>query len=302
MRMKLTLALGIASVFLLGACGGSKGEDQGTQQKPGCRLLYKRYDRCQKMPLTEEAFIKLCEKMKNRARTKAEIACSTQAECGPFKKCVKAARQAGRKARMHQRWKEAMAKAKQGRWASVRLFCKVWKKDLDADLKKQCDEMPERAVAAMTKDITAKRDRGQVGFKEVRCYDLKRYAKEAGPDKLRAATTLCKEVQVARDLAKAKAEVAKQLKQPRPYLPYYCGERKLEEIQKVGTPFANKTLAQMYELCFKKLGKVIFAKKVPKMKFYCNVRTLYHVIQRFQVHDPELDKWMQKVKAKCEKK
>ena len=119
MRRQLALSLGVAA-FALVACGGSGDKDKAGDSKPGCKLLYKRYDKCDKMPLTQKAFVKLCEKMKDRARTKAEIDCSKESKCGAFKKCLKAARRKGRAERMKKRWTEALAKAKKGKkglWA-----------------------------------------------------------------------------------------------------------------------------------------------------------------------------------------
>jgi hypothetical protein len=274
----------------------------GCGDKPSCKLLYKRYKKCDKMPLTEDAFLALCKKMKKKERTKAEIECSKKSDCDEFKKCIKGARKKARAARMKKRWAKAMEKAKKGNYSRAMTFCQIWKDDLDGDMKKKCKELPAKAVDALMKEIKAKRDKGEVSYKQVKCWDLKRYAKKAGPEKKKAAETLCKEIKVARNFKKAKKEVAKQMKKSRPYLPYYCSVKRVEKVKKLGSPYAKKIYKQMIDLCYKKLGKVILQKKVPKQKYICSVRSTYKAIKKYNVKGPEIDKLMEKAAEKCEKK
>lgn len=302
MQRYLGLALAAVAGFALIACGSKSDDKKKEALKPGCKLLYKKYDECKTMPLTESSFVKMCEKLKDKPRTKLEIDCATKDGCEGFKTCLKEARKKGRIERMKKRWEKAMAKAKEGKWSSAMVFCDVWKKDFDDAMKKNCEGLAGKATAALMKDISAKRDKGTVNYKEIKCWDLKRVAKKAGAAQLKAAEALCKEVQIARDLKRARKEVDKQMKKERPYLPYQCGFKRLQEMEKLGTAYAKKVKGELIELCYKKLGKLIFEKKMPKMKYFCTVRGLYTGIQTLQIKDPELDKWMAKAKAKCEKK
>jgi hypothetical protein len=273
----------------------------GCSDKPSCKLLYKRYKKCDKMPLTEEAFLKLCKKRKDKERTKAQIECSKESDCDAFKKCIEGARKKARMARMKKRWDEAMEKAKKGNYSRAMTFCQIWKKDLAGDMKKKCEELPAKAVDALMKEIKAKRDKGEVSYKKVKCWDLKRYAKKAGPQKQKAAKTLCEEIKIARSYKKAQKEVAKQMKKKRPYLPYYCGVKRVEKVKKLGSPYSKKIYQKMIDLCYKKLGKAILEKKVPKQKHICRVRSTYKAIKKYNVKGPEIDKLMEKAAEKCEK-
>ncbi|MDZ4064496.1 MAG: hypothetical protein U1E22_07495 [Coriobacteriia bacterium] len=81
------LLAGLGLAFVAG-CG---------EGKPSCELLYKRLDKCDKMPLKKDAFMELCNKSKDEA--KEEIACSAKKDCDEFKKCKEEARKAADEAR-----------------------------------------------------------------------------------------------------------------------------------------------------------------------------------------------------------
>ncbi len=296
MRKNVMLLMGLVAVF------GLSTMIAGCSSKPSCKLLYKRYKDCKKMPLTEEAFVAMCEKLKDKAQTKEEIKCSAKSDCGDFKKCIKQAEKKGRAERMKKRWKVAMEKAGKGKYGSAMTFCEVWKDDLSDDLKSKCKGLPAKAADALMKDITAKRDAGKVKYKNVKCWDLKRYAKKAGPAKQKAAETLCKEIALARDVNTVKDSVAKNLKKASPYLPYQCGERQLNKYRKLGTPFAKKAIKQIINECYKKLGAYILEKKLPKQKYSCWVKDVYKGIKKYKITGPKIDDLMKKAAEKCEKK
>ncbi|MFH2010407.1 MAG: hypothetical protein ABI333_27660 [bacterium] len=296
MRRSIVTVTGLVVVFGLSAILS------GCSSKPSCKLLYQRYKECEKMPLTEEAFTSLCDKMKDKARTKEEIKCSAKSDCDAFKKCLKAARKKGRAERMKKRWKEAMEKAAQGDYGRAMSFCEIWKEDMGKEFKEKCKGLPEKAADQLMKQIAAKRDAGKVSYKEIKCWDLKRYAKKAGPAKLEAAKKLCDEVEMARDVQKAKEAVAKQLKKPSPYLPFYCSERQLDKYRKIGSPYAQQQLKLLVEQCYRTLGMDILTKKLPKQKYSCWVQDVYNGIKKYQIKGAEIDKLMEKAAEKCEKK
>ncbi len=288
------------TVALLGAlilsCGVLAG---GCSDKPSCKLLYKRYKKCDKMPLTEANYLNYCKKAKQRIRIREEIKCSAQADCTKFKACLKQARKTARRARMKKRWDEAMERMKKGSYARAVLFCDIWKESLTDEMKNTCATLPAKATAALMKDIAAKRDKGQVGYKDVKCWDLKRYAKKVGAAKLAEANTLCKEVEIARDLKKVRAEVDKQLKRARPFLPYYCKLSRVEAVRKLGTPYAKKTNEEMVKLCYRKLGAWILEKRVPRQTVTCLAGDTFRAIRTYKLTGPTLDKLMQKAAEKC---
>ncbi len=296
MRKNVLMLFGVVAVF------GLSTMIAGCSSKPSCKLLYKRYKDCKKMPLTEDAFVAMCEKLKDKARTKEEIKCSAKSDCDDFKKCLKAAEKKGRAERMKKRWTKAMDKAAKGKYSSAMTFCEVWKEDLSDELKAKCKGLPAKATAALMKDITAKRDAGKVSYKEVKCWDLKRYAKKAGPAVLKKAEVLCKEIALARDVKSVKEAVAKNLKKASPYLPYQCSEKQLTKYRKLGTPYAKKVVGLIINECYKKLGLYILQKKVPKMKYSCWSKDVYNGIKKYKITSPKIDELMKKAAEKCEKK
>lgn len=280
----------------------------GCSDKPSCKLLYKRYKDCEKekskkADVSESTFVELCEKMKDKEGgfIQDEIDCSKNKDCDKFKSCVKDKRKARRGERLKKRWAEAMEKAKKGDYDRALAFCRYQKDDLTDDLKKECEGLPKKAFDALLKDYTAKRDQGKTDYKEVNCYSLKRLGKEAGGDKEKVADTLCKEIDLVRNVTRTKKDIEKQLTASSPYPPYNCWEKQLEKVDEIGTPFAKKLKAELIELCFKKLGKVILQKKVPTMSSYCSVEKTYKGIKKYGIKDPDIDKLMEDAKKACEK-
>jgi hypothetical protein len=296
MRKKVVLLFGIVSVF------GLSTLIAGCSSKPSCKLLYKRLKDCKKMPLTEEAYVSMCDKLKDQTHMKEQIKCSAKSDCDTFKKCIKEGEKKSRAERRKKRWKEAMEKADKGNYSSAMIFCDLWKDELSDDLKAKCGGLPAKAADALMKEIAAKRDAGKVGYKDVKCWDLKRYAKKAGPTVLKKAEVLCEEISLARDVKRVKEAVAKQLKMPTPYLPYYCNERQLAKYRKIGTPYAAKVVGDIINDCYKTLGEYILVKTVPKQSFGCLVSDVYKGIKKHKISSPKIDELMKKAAEKCEKK
>ena len=107
---------------------------------------------------------------------------------------------------------------------------------------------------------------------------------------------------LARNVKRARADVEKRLTGDRPFQPYHCWLEQLAKLDELGSPYSKKVKAELVELCFKKLGKVILQKKVPKMRTYCSVKRTYEGIKKFDIKDPEIDKLMEQAKKACEKK
>jgi hypothetical protein len=270
--------------------------------EPSCKLLYARYRKCDKKPLNEKAFLELCEKRKDTDRVKAEIQCSGESECGAFKKCIKRARKEERLARVKERLKEALAKASVDSYSRAMTYCQILKGEIVGEMKKKCEALPAKATAALMKEFKAKRDKGEVSFKQVKCWHLKRYAKKAGPDKQKAAEALCQEIKATRSFNKAKEAVAKQMKKKQPRLPFYCNVKRVDKIKKLGTPYAKELSQKMIDLCYGKLGKAILQKKVSTQKQSCKVRRTYQAIKKYNVKGPEIDKLMKRASERCAKK
>jgi hypothetical protein len=264
-----------------------------------CAMLFHQYKTCKKMPLNEEAFVSMCDKLADNPRTIEEIKCSAQSDCTMFKKCLKVAQHKSRVMRMKKHWRRAMAEVNQGKYGRAMSFCFTWKADLPAPLKAKCKALPLAATKHLLGDITRKRDAGQVSYKVIKCHDLQRYAKKSGPLWLTRAELLCKEVDLARDLKRFTASVNKNLKKASPYLPYHCGERPLDRIRKIGSPYASKIMAQIIQACYRKLGRYILKMKLPKQKHTCSVKDVYKGIKKYKIRGKVIDRLMRKASRKC---
>lgn len=291
MRMKVVFLTGLVAGF------GLASVIAGCSSKPSCKLLYKRYRDCKKSPLTEGAFVSACDKLKDKLYWKERIRCSTNSDCSVFKKCISQAEKKARAVRMDKRWKDAMEKVAKGKYASAIGFCEMWKDELSAKYAETCKGLPARATAATMKEITAKRDAGKVSYEDVKCWDLKRYAKKAGPAEFKKADLLCKEIALARTVKKVKEAVAKNLRKASPILPYGCFASQLDTYSKLGSPYAKKAVALLVNECYQKLGLYILEKNVPKQS-----KDVYEGIKRYKITGPKIDALMKKAAEKYETK
>jgi len=202
---------------------------------------------------------------------------------------------------MKKRWAEVQKKMKGGKFMEAETFCSIYKKDLEGDMKKACEGLSVKAYDQLYKDITAKRDKGQVDYKQVNCYRLQSYAKKAGGDRVKKAKALCDEVKAVRQFQRTKKSVDKYMgKLKSAYLPYGCQPKQVKKVQALGTPFAKKLAGQIIDLCYKKFAVALMKAKVPGQR-YCKVSTTYKAVLALGVKSPELDKLMEEAGKKCKK-
>lgn len=277
----------------------------GCDRKPSCKRLHERLSKCEekgKGTLPQDQFVALCERRKHSPATQAQIACSAESGCKAFRHCMGRAKVASAKALLEKRWKEVMEEAARGSYTKAFTFCDVRWDDLGEDMRKRCKEVPREAVAKLTSTISARRDSGEVPLEASLCWDLKRLASRVGAEARKAADDLCEEVEVARRLAETRKQVETVLTSDPPYLPYHCQLPRVEEmVAKVQSSYTKKAHAEVISLCYKKLGKVLFQKRVPDQK-RCEVRDLYEAISALGIQDPDLAPWMDKAREQCEKK
>lgn len=280
----LTMAMGF--VFAAG-CG---------EGKPSCELLYKRLDKCDKMPLKKDVFMELCGKKAE----KEEIACSAKKDCGEFKKCMDDARKAASSRRVQKRMEEAMAK---NDYKEILMQCDIYKKDLNEDLQKKCAEaLPKAYDEALKKAQELRKTAEKQDFNL--CFDLQDYGKKIGADKAKEAETVCKEIELQVSHRKAMGEVDKYIKENKEMLPFYCMEASIKKYDELGTDFAKQKKTELLDACFVKLGKAILAKKVPEMKGFCNfsVQEIYAAVKANNIQNPEIDALIGQAAPLCEKK
>ncbi len=92
------------------------------------------------------------------------------------------------------------------------------------------------------------------------------------------------------------------LKKTSPYLPYQCGEHQLDKHRKLGSPYATKVIKQIIELCYRKLGRDILQKKLPKQKRICLVKDAYKGIRKYKIRGPIIDRLMRKAARRCRRR
>lgn len=284
----LGLVLSVGFVFLA-ACG---------EGKPSCDLLYKRLDKCDKMPLKKEAFMEVCNKKADEH--KEEIACSAKKDCGEFKKCLEEAKKAAASRRAQKRIEEAMAK---NDLKEVLMQCDIYKQDLNADLQKKCAEALPKAYDELMKKAQELRKGGEKEDLAL-CFELQDHGKKIGPEKAKEAETVCKEIGLQVTHRKALAEVDKYLKENKDMLPFYCMESSIKKYDEFGSDFAKELKKELLDACFVKLGKAIMAKKIPEMKGFCNfsVQEIFNAVKANNIQNPELDPLMTQAAPLCEKK
>jgi hypothetical protein len=251
------------------------------------------------MPLAKTEFLTICKKMRHKPQPAAEIICSALTDCKKFVPCVKVAEKRGRAIRMRNGWKKALGDIKQGNYVTAFMFCEVLETHLNPTRKAVCKLIPAQASAHLLKVITQQRNAGRVSYKAVKCYYLKRYAKKAGPKWHKKATVLCREIDLARALNRARVKVDKQLQMDSPYLPGQCYEKRLAKHRKIGTKWAVTAVKRLVDLCYYKLGRHILKKKVPKLISGCRIKAVYLGIRKYKIRGPVIDRLMRQAARKC---
>ncbi len=307
-QRKLVLALSILTMVTVGlntGCGDKK------KKKAGCAKLAEQVSACGRnigLKGDEDEKAADCEKKlkKGDENVKAALKCAKHNQCTQFTECMKEIHKkldAERaKKRLLKRFEDIKGKLKEGKTYSVTSFCDNTEK-LTPDMKKWCSNLPKVFTETMTAKLIKARDSMKVTYKDTSaCDKMLGYAikvsKKAGDD----AGKLCQELKAAKDFKYLKEQVAKQMAKEKPYFTWACYLKKIKEKTEVNTPFAQKLRKQMIQLCFYKLGKKILTMKVPKMKYWCSVKTLYKGFKELKPTDPEIVKLMEQAAEKCEPK
>ncbi len=304
-RLYPVMALGVvATVVMSAGCGKKSG-------KSACAKLAEQISACGRNVGLEgdedekEADCK--KKLKAGDKdVKEAIPCARHEKCSAFRKCMQAIserrRAARRKARLEKRFAKIKAELKAGKHYSATSFCKDDEKHTP-QMKKWCGGLNKRLTDSITAKLLKARDAMKVGYKETSACDTMlgyaiKVSKKAGDD----AGKLCQELKAVKDYLYLKKQVEEQLKKATPYFSWSCHLDKIKEKTEVNTPFARKLRKMMVQLCYYKLGKKVFAEKVPKMKWYCSVKKLYQGYKELKVTDAEILKLMDQASKKCEPK
>lgn len=271
----------------------------GCSDKPSCKLLYKRLDKCEDdFALKEEKFIKLCKKRKDKPRVKEQIKCSKHEDCDKFKKCLKDARKKARAARAKKRIEEAV---KEKKYSKALLTCKYSKDILTDGLKKKCNELADKAYKEVYDKAVKMRDKGPVEKRYRVCSDLKSAAKAIGDKKVKEAESMCKQLEAAEYGHKA-IKKAKEAMKDAKRIPFNCSYG-LKKVSAIKEDFAKKIKKKIIQACYVDLGAAILKKKLPTMKRYCpyNIKKIYKAVKKHGIKDPKLDPLLEKGKAVCDK-
>ncbi|MCD6499984.1 MAG: hypothetical protein J7M25_16945 [Deltaproteobacteria bacterium] len=272
----------------------------GCKDKPSCKLLYKRYNKCEKdFPMKEKAFLKLCKKMKEKSpAVKEELKCSVKKNCDAFKKCLKGAKKKAAAARITKEIDKALASKKYGDALST---CKYSKKNLTDDLKKKCADLSASAYKEFLAKATAGRDAGKKKDWKV-CSTLKDAAKAI--NKTAEAEAICNEWDMADSIQKTLAKTAAALKKAKVPLPYECDwtAKKLAKI-KTPSPWVKKQTKLVVDACYVKVAKKYLAQHLAARYKFCGfqMRGILKYVKQFGVKDAELDPLVAKATAICTK-
>lgn len=305
-QLRLVIVLSILAMGLSVGCG-----DKKKKSKAGCAKLAEQISACGRnigLKGDEDDKAEDCEKKlkKGDKIVEAAVKCSKHNQCTQFQECMKKIRdklEAERAVkRLQKRFDEAKAKLKAGKHRSAKYFCKNTE-NMTPDMTKWCGNLGKVLTETITANLLKARDAMKVTYKETSACDTMlgyalKVSKKAGDD----AGKLCQELKAVKDFIYLKKQVDKQMKAARPYFTWSCYLAKIKEKTEVGTPFALKLRKQMIQLCFYKLGKKIFAEKVPKMKYWCSVKKLYKGYKELKTTDPEIVKLMEQAAEKCEPK
>ena len=272
----------------------------GCKDKPSCKLLYKRYNKCEKdFPVKEKAFLKMCKKRKKDVVVQEEIKCSVKKSCDAFKKCIK---DSSKKAEMEKLNNEIDKAISSKKYEDALSTCRYSKKRLNDALKKKCADLSGVAYKDLLAKATAGRNSGLKQDWKV-CSSLKRAGENIG--KKAEAEALCKEWDLAKDVKKALAKAAEAMKKPKVSLPFDCSWT-AAKLAKVKAPSAwlKKQTKLIVSARYVALGKKILAKDVAAKYKFCTyaMGKILKGVKQFKIKDPGLDPLVVKAEAICTKK
>ena len=269
------------------------------KEKPGCELLYKRTQQChrKKADLNRSDFLRNCRETAEESGDL--IACSTHRDCTAFKACMEEARKLVGIRRIQKRLDEALRK---NDYKNALMLCDVHQKELSETSRKACARMLPVAFAELMKTATDLRDTSVQ--KEYRlCFELQEVAKKLGPDQIRAASLVCREMELQIILKKTLDEIGKRLATGKDLLPFQCMEQTIRKFDEVDSDFARARKKDLLEACYVRMGKLILEKQIPGMKDLCPhaVKEIYQAVRRHKLETAELEDWMRQASVLCEK-
>lgn len=161
-----------------------------------------------------------------------------------------------------------------------------------------CPAAVEEGISALTARVTAARDAGADPIEA--CVDLVRMVEQQGEEVRSAATRLCAEAEAARYATEGAAQAAENLAAGRIELPLACGMG-IERLDSLGGEWAQARAKRATAECYGELGKRVLAATVAGESWGCSfdARRVYAAVRDHDVHEPELDSWMDRAAPLC---
>ena len=286
-KLMTVLMMGL---FLVPAAGCGEG-------KPSCDLLYKRLDKCEKMPLKKSAFMSLCKEKLDE--NKEEIACSAKSDCGEFKTCIEAAKKLKANARAQKKVDEALAKNDIKEAMSM---CDIYQDRLSDEMKKKCGELAPKHYDELLKkaqELVKTAEKADYAL----CSELRHTGKKISPEKEKEGDRVCKEIDLQVSNFNALKEIEKAITEGKETLPFQCSVHFFKKYDDLGTDFAKAKKNDLVQACYVKLGKVILEKHVPDMKGFCKfqVKPIYDYVTKNGIKDAAIDALIAQAAPLCSK-
>lgn len=321
---------GVAAM-VLGALALGCGNDE-------CEQIYEMESKCGGMKGNKDAFMKVCSavKEKNPEEFKEAAACAKAGSCEEMQACEAAARGKKRAKEVAQtvaegKWREAMDDCtfmpEYFADATFKAEClKVFSEappKLSAEDRKSlvyrcsgetgkelekmvpefgamCAKIVSEQLAALTEAVTKARDTGENDY--TTCFSLRELAKQAGPDAVAAAETLCTEVDLAAKVKKGLSDVASSISKKQTLMPYSC-RMTVDELGELGSEWAKARQAELLKACYVDLGAIIVEVSAKDAKYMCPyaITEWKKGVEKFSLAAayPEINAMTAKLPAKC---
>jgi len=166
-----------------------------------------------------------------------------------------------------------------------------------------CKKVLASAQKALAKTVTDYRD-GKLTDKKLytTCSNYKTVSEAISADDKKKAEAACKEAEVGKYIAEAKAKLAEEMKKPPEQMkvPYHC-ESALNKVKSLVPSDWQKTArADVLKVCYVDFGTKYLAAVVPKMRF-CKygVKKVLKAVVAEKLKSPELDKLVAEAAGKC---
>jgi hypothetical protein len=188
--------------------------------------------------------VRQCSEESSAAELNLMIPCVRKPDCSTFKACMEESEKKARKLTRDRRMKTRVASLAEDietkNWKHANDTCRLYSGENHPDFLKLCDQVQAGYIKSLQAELESQRDKlkvepGAYG----RCLDLKSGAKLISDEMAQQAQLLCREIEAAKGVIRAREEIVSTLSEGKGRVPYECSSV-IKELERLGTDWSTK--------------------------------------------------------------